>query len=64
MTWKPWQLINNIKPLQPPSRVVFGEIAIYHSDLRPDLKQNITAPTGPDLLPVLFTQKRCLHKRK
>jgi hypothetical protein len=32
--------------------------------LRPDLKVNITATTGPDLLPVLFTQKKYLHNKK
>jgi hypothetical protein len=32
--------------------------------LWPDLKLNITAPTGPDLLPVLLTQKKCLYNPK
>jgi hypothetical protein len=35
-----------------------------HSALRPNLKLNITAPAGPDLLLVLFTQKKYLHNRK
>jgi hypothetical protein len=25
--------------------------------MRPELKVNITAPTGPDLLPILFTKR-------
>jgi hypothetical protein len=32
--------------------------------LRPDLKENITAPTGLDLLPVLFTHNKCLQNKK
>jgi hypothetical protein len=35
-----------------------------HSALRPDLKVNITAPTGLDLLPVLLTQNKYLHNKK
>jgi hypothetical protein len=35
-----------------------------HSALRPDLKENIKTPTGPDLLPVLFTQNKYLNNKK
>jgi hypothetical protein len=35
-----------------------------HSALRPDLKVNIIAPTGPNLLLVLFTQNKYLHNKK
>jgi hypothetical protein len=32
--------------------------------VRPDLKENITTSTGPDLLPVLFTQNKYVHSKK
>jgi hypothetical protein len=63
-TSKPRKLICNIKPLRPPPSSVVGEISAIHSALRPDLKLNIIAPTGPDFLPVLFTQKKYLHNKK
>jgi hypothetical protein len=57
-------LIYNIKLLRRPPSSVVAEIGIYPLCLKPDLKQNITAPTGPDLLPVVFTQKKYLHNKK
>jgi hypothetical protein len=42
--------------------VLSGRSVSIHSALRPGLKLNITAPTGPDLLLVLLTQKNYLHK--
>jgi hypothetical protein len=44
--------------------VLSGRSVSIHFVLRPDLKQNITAPTDPDLLPVLFTQNKYLHNKK
>jgi hypothetical protein len=44
--------------------VLTGRPLSIHSVLRLDLKQNITAPTGPDLLLVFFTQNKYLHNKK
>jgi hypothetical protein len=41
-----------------------GRLLSIHFVLRPELKQKIIAPTGPDLLPVLFTQNKYLHNKK
>jgi hypothetical protein len=57
-------LIGNIKPLRPPLNGVIREVGVYPLRLEPDLKLNINAPTGPDLLPVLLTQKTYLHNKK
>jgi hypothetical protein len=63
-TWKPRKLICDIKPLRPPPSCVVREIGIYPLYFGLDLKENITSPTGPDLLPVLFTQNKYLHNKK
>jgi hypothetical protein len=63
-TWKPRQLIYNINHSDLHPELLSGRSLSIHSNLRPDLKQNITAPTGPDLLPVLFTQNKYLHNKK
>jgi hypothetical protein len=44
--------------------VLSGRSVSIHSALRPDLKEDITAPTGPDLLLVIFTQNKYLHSKK
>jgi hypothetical protein len=44
--------------------VLSGRLLSIYSALRPDLKENITTPTGPDLFPVLFTQNIYLHIKK
>jgi hypothetical protein len=63
-TWKPRQLIYNIKPLRPPPRGVVGEVAIYPLCLEARPQAGITTPTGPDLFLVLFTQNKYLHNNK
>jgi hypothetical protein len=45
-------------------RIVGGYEFYPSTALRPDLKVNITVPTSPDLLPVLFTQNKYLHNKK
>jgi hypothetical protein len=63
-TWKRSKLIYNIKPFRPPPSSVVGDTVSIHSAWRPDLKVNITAPTGPNLLLVLFTKNKYLHNKK
>jgi hypothetical protein len=63
-TWKPRKLIYNVKKSDLHLVVLSGRSMSIHSTLRPDLKENITAPTGPDLLLVLLTQNKYLHNKK
>jgi hypothetical protein len=57
-TRQPRKLIHDVKPLRPPPRSVVGEVSVY------PFKENITTPTSPDLLSVLFTQNKYLHNKK
>jgi hypothetical protein len=63
-SWQPRNLIYNINHSYLHPEVLSGRSVSIHYALRPDLKVNITAPTGPNLLPVLFTQKNSIHNKK